>query len=131
MKHSLKRTGRKASYDLRNMLKSSKKLSKILTLKNNPSICTLKRVDEALCACIDKIRLRKTNRNNLSEFCGCSREILVRSNTKEAMQKGFITNGMIDTGCRLCPSFMNMIKTMPKTLSPKIIEIIDDFDLIK
>ena len=89
-----------------------------MTLKNDPSTCTLKRVDKALCMHADKIRLRKTNWNNLLEFCGCIPEILVRSNTKEAMQKGFITNGMIDTGYRLCPSFMNMIKIILKTLSP-------------
>ena len=114
IKYSLKRTSREASWFLANMHKLTKKLSKILTLKNDPSTCTLKRVDKALCTCPDKIRLRKTNRNNLLEFCGCAPEILVRSNTKEAMQKGFIANGMIDTGYRLCPSFMNMIKTMPK-----------------
>ena len=116
MKHSPNRTGREASCDLGNMFKSTKKLSKTLTLKNEPSTCTLKRVDEALRTCADKIRLRK-NRNNLLEFCGCAPETLVRSNANEAMQKGLIANGMIDTGCRLCPSFMNVIKNAKKIIS--------------
>ena len=76
-------------------------------------------------------KAKKPNRKNLLDFCGFSPEVLVRSNTKEARQKGFVANGMIDTGYKLCPSVMNMIKkTMPKKLSPKTIEIINDYNLI-
>ena len=54
MKHSLKRNGREASYDLGNIFKSTKKITKMFTLKNEASNCTLKRIDEALLTCADR-----------------------------------------------------------------------------
>ena len=50
----------------------------------------MKGIDEALLTCADRVRLRKTNRIRVLDFCGCISEVLVQSNAKEAMQKGFL-----------------------------------------
>ena len=113
------------------MFKSMKSLVKILTLENEPENCTMKRVNEALLTCADRIKLKKTNRKNLLDFCGCIPEILVQSNTKRAIQKGFIANGMINESFKYCPSYMNIIKTMPKKLSVETLAIVNDYKIIK
>ena len=81
MKYSPKCTGRKAACDLGNQYKSKKCLIKILTLNNDPNNCAMKRIQEALLSYNHRIKLKKTNRENLLDFCSCVLEILVRSNT--------------------------------------------------
>ena len=106
-------------------------MAKILTLENELENCAMKRVNEALLTCTDRIKLKKTSRKILLDFCGCIPEILVWLNTKRAIQKGFIANGIIDEQFKYCSSYMSIIKIMPGKLSLETLAIVNDYEIIK
>ena len=56
----------------------------------------------------------KSNRNNLLDFCKCISEILVKSNIIRAVQKGFITNSMIDEGYKHYLLYSSILKIIFK-----------------
>ena len=78
-----------------------------------------------------RANLKKSNQYLLCDFCGCTPEIMIRSNMQRSIRKGFLANVMIDDGNESCPIFMNMMKTMPKKWSEKTIEIMNDHEIIK
>ena len=51
-------------------------------MKNEPSTLILKRVDGALISVSNKLRLKKSNRQILLDFCGCVREIFSQSHNQ-------------------------------------------------
>ena len=114
MKYSPKQSSRKAACDLQNGFKSLKKLCKIKTFKNEPSISISERVDNVLTSVCTKVRLKKSNRENLLDFYRSVPKIFSQSYNQRFMRKGFISNRMIEEGCKMCPSYINMMKTMPK-----------------
>ena len=98
MKHSPKRNYREEACNLQNGFKSPKKLSKIITMKNEPSTPISKRVNDVLTLVSNKVRLKKSNRENLLDFFGYIPKIFSQSYNQRSMRKGFISNGMIDEG---------------------------------
>jgi len=129
-KHSPKRSGSEAACDLMNSFKSIKTVTKILTMNHDPDTIMSSNVNEAITK-DTRLNLKKSKQKILCDFCGCTPEIMVRSNTQRAIRKGFIENGMIDESLKLCPSFTNMMKTMPKKLGEKTIEIMNNFEIMK
>ena len=50
---------------------------------------------------------------------------------QKGIRKGFLANGMIDYDFKYCPSFINMIKILPKKLSNTTLDIISNCDILK
>ena len=108
-----------------------KSVSKTITLKCEPNTIMSKRADRALARVSHIAKLKKSNHENLLEIAGCAPEMLARSFARRGMQKGFLANGVIDERHEHCQSHVNMIKNLPRKLSPETLEIAENFDIVK
>ena len=77
------------------------------------------------------VNLKTSNRENLLGVCGCAPETLVMPSMSRGTRKVFLANGMIGEHRKHCPSFVSMMKTVPRRLSPQTLEIVNFFDVIK
>ena len=91
-------------------LKQNKNASKTLTPTGKIETIIGKRIDRVMEAVSHIVNIKKCNRENLLDICGCTPEILVRSNTLRGIRKLFLDNVMIDKLYQHCPSFMKIVK---------------------
>ena len=94
-KHSPKRAGTEAGCDLTNFFKSIKNVAKILTMKNDLNTLNSSQASNSI-ENGSRVNLKKSNKETLVDFCGCTLEIMIRSNAQASIRKGFIANAMID-----------------------------------
>ena len=67
----------------------------------------------------------------LVDFCGCVPEIMIYSNSHRSIRKGLLANVVTDEGCKMCPGFVVIMKTLPTKLSKETMEIMSNLDILK